>query len=124
MTVNSGILDELLSSKDLMEYLKAHRNEVVIKSLVTTCALRYAFCKEIEDRQSMWSKITSDKWRYYYCARIKDRPEVGGEICTEPWLFYYIRDCKALSGKNAGDITIREFSRRMRGYGYWKNWNV
>ena len=114
---STELLDSVIASGELIAYLKKNKNEAVIKSLITTCALRFAFCRDVEDREEMWSKITSDKYRYYYCFLIKDRPEIGGEIGSYPWLFFYIRDCKILKKAN-GSISLNEYKRQLRAHGY------
>ena len=115
--MSEQLTESLINAPNLISYLKANRNEAVIKALITTDALRYSFCKEVEDRKELWSAITSDEWRYYYCKDVKDRPEVSGEIGSDPWLFFYFRDCQILT-KDVLEMPMKTLVRLFQDFGY------
>jgi hypothetical protein len=53
---------------------------------------RYFYCMDVEDRESVYSKIESDEYRYRYCKDVEDRESVYSKIESDKYRYLYCMD--------------------------------
>ena len=61
---------------------------------ITEDEWKYKYCRDVKDREELWSTIKEDEWKVYYCQIIKDRKELWSTIEEDEWKVYYCRDIK------------------------------
>lgn len=85
----------------------------------------YKYCKSVEDKKELWSKITEDEWIYKYCRNVKYRPEMAIKMSGEAsnffgddkWLYWFCRDIKDMKevwSKITNDRIIYYYCKKIK----------
>jgi len=77
----------------------------------------YYYCKNIQDKEELWSKLTNDMQIYEYCKYVKDRKELWSKMTNEAWIYSYcrnIQDRKELWSKLTDEQYINRYCRNIQ----------
>ena len=84
------MFDELFDDMSIfVDYMRKNDSQSLRDRVLITDKLRYWYCYEVADLESIWSKITESEYAYKYCRWIRDRVEVWTKIPDSEWACMY-----------------------------------
>jgi len=86
--------EEILEGDDKICVQEVKLIKEIDISLVEDNEWIYYYCRDVQDRKELWSKLTDEKYIYRYCIYVKDRKELWSKLTNEYWIYSYCRDIK------------------------------
>lgn len=87
---DDNIFDEFFNEFDAFcKFFRVSDSKESRDAVLQSDKLKYWYCKNIQDREEVWSSIEGDDWKFWYCKFVVARPELGDSIKGHRWAYSY-----------------------------------